>query len=97
MRHTFPSIEPAAAVSPSPKSANAPLAEAVGEPSMGSASYDRLLTARLASIWLPTGTVDSTSTPGAASSTSAFDCEKDACLLLESTAATDTTLGNPAG
>ena len=43
------------------------------------------------------GTVESTPTPGAAISTSRFCCEKVATVSVESTAATETTDGYPAG
>src|SRR5574341_626092 len=44
-------------------------------------------------LWVPTqGIVESTATPGAASSTSAFFWEKSATALCESIAAIDTTV-----
>ena len=46
---------------------------------------------------VPIGTVDSTLTPGAAISTSALTCEKPACALLTSTAATDIHAGVAGG
>src|SRR6478609_8964661 len=97
IRQTLPVIDPATGVSPRPKSASAPVAVVRGEPSMGMAAYDAAPTVTEAAVWLPIGTVDSTPTPGPASSTSALNCEKDATALFTATAATETTVANPAG
>jgi hypothetical protein len=46
---------------------------------------------------VPIGTVERTATPGAASSTWLFRCEKLACAFAESTAATEMTESYDAG
>src|SRR5262249_51367241 len=83
--------------SPRPKSASGAVTVDLGEPSMPPGAYVVAPTTRLESEPVPIGTVESTFTPGAASSTSALYCEKLAHCLLASTPAMETTLVYPAG
>src|SRR5262245_33574536 len=76
MRHILPAT-PGSSASPVPKSYSGALAPVAGVPSIGIDAYGVAPTVSVDSRPVPIGTVDSTCTPGAEISTSAFDCEND--------------------
>ena len=85
-------LAPVQVLVPRPQFTSEPEPVPLNEPSSTEASNPEPFTSTTTLKPVPSGTVDSTATPGATSSTSALRCEKVASVLFSATAPIEITL-----